>query len=84
MPNASQVAALAARANGHRTDFILRVTELLQRIERADRARAQVHRVKITNERKARTAEKAFDHDWDMLVAAASELRDSINEQGVV
>jgi predicted HAD superfamily hydrolase len=83
LPNATQVASLASRTNGARADFILRVTELLQRIERTDRTRAHLHRVKITNERKARAAEKAFDHEFDHLVAAAAELRELLNEEGV-
>jgi hypothetical protein len=78
--SATQQAANAARANGHRVEVWLQVTELLQRIERADRTRSQLHKVRITNERKARAVEKAFDHDWAHLVAAAAELRESINE----
>jgi hypothetical protein len=80
--NATQAATLAARTNGQRVDLILRITELLQRIERADRSRAHLHRVRIFNERKARLAEKAFNHDFDHLTAAAAELREILNEQG--
>jgi hypothetical protein len=46
-------ATLARALNGQRVDLMLRITELLQRIERADRSKAHLHRVRIINERKA-------------------------------
>lgn len=81
--NATAAAQAVAKTTGHRAEFVLRVTELLQRIERTDRSRRALHRVLIINERKAKLAERAFEHDWQHLTDAAQELRDTIYEQGV-